>query len=162
MSERRRWQPPPMDSEPSSSNKVRLDEKVVRKALQVNPALRQGRTTNQVKRDLEAGKSSPPAAPAPSRNELDDTLAFFVRGKADALAERLAAIAERRKALDAEELAAKREARDALASFVGLLDEAAVALHGAAALAKHEGFLARLELTPTALLDAVAKGRKKR
>ncbi len=165
MSERRRWQPPPMDSEPPSS-KVRLDEKVVRKALQVNPALRAGRTTGQVKRDLEAGQavrtepSAAPVASGSSKSELDDTLGFFIRGKSEALASRLGEIAERKKALDAEEAAAKKELRDQLASFVALLDEATVAMHGVGALSKHKDFLAKLDVTPASLLEAARKGRK--
>jgi hypothetical protein len=163
--ERRRWRPPPMKNE-EADPKVRLDEKVVRKMLQVNPAMRGGRTTAQVKRDLEGGGGAvveKPASAVPvtsTKAELDDALAFFIRGKAEKLSAELAAVAEKKKALDEEEAAAKRVVKEQLASFIALLDEGAVAMHGVTALSKHKELLAKLDLTPAALLDAARKARK--
>ena len=61
---RERWQPPPMkqpaspeSAKPDSTPKVTVDENVVRKMLKVNPTLRQGRTTSQVKKSLERGEA---------------------------------------------------------------------------------------------------------
>jgi len=158
-----------------SSAKVTVDEKVVRKMLAVNPAMRRGRTTQQVKRAFETGEGvdtkteTTPAQTTPASGavvgsagrELDDTIGFFVRGKADVLKAQLEELAARRKAIEAEEKQAKMTMREQMVAFLALLDGKEVDAHGPAALAKHAAFLAQLELTPTALLDQARKGRRK-
>ena len=169
----RRWQPPPM--EPEKKSKVTVDEKVVRKMLVVNPTLRKGRTTFQVKKALERGEgivareapsdvalssgSSTPATASLSR-ELGDTIDFFVRGKAERWKEKLAAFAAERKAVDEAQEQARTELRGQIESFISLLDDKAVAVAGRAALAKHAVLLKELGLTPQSLLDAARKGKR--
>ncbi|MEO1174953.1 MAG: hypothetical protein AAFX94_23300, partial [Myxococcota bacterium] len=64
----KRWQPPPMGpkktAEEEPAGAVKVDEQVVRNVLKVNPELRDGRTTFQVKKALERGEGLTPAAPA--------------------------------------------------------------------------------------------------
>ncbi|MEE8408259.1 MAG: hypothetical protein V3T05_01515 [Myxococcota bacterium] len=176
---RGRWRPPPMDEKPAEAEpKVKVDEQVVRKMLKVNPDMRQGRTTFQVKKSLERGEpigtassSEPAAAPAVqsgpasaaqsgSGKELQDTIDFFVRGKTAALDEKLDAVSARRQALDDEEKTLRDEMAKQLVSFVSLLDDKTVATHGRSALAKHSALLAKVGLD-VALLLGKAKGKGK-
>jgi hypothetical protein len=57
---KQRWQPPSMNKAQAHDARrpsgVKVDEQVVRKILKVNPALRAGRTTGQVKQSLERGE----------------------------------------------------------------------------------------------------------
>lgn len=178
-----RWQPPPMkatssakqDGTPSDKGqaKVTVDENVVRKMLKVNPALRQGRTTSQVKKSFERGeplmsKAGTPAATATEQprgalpagaSELRDTVSFFLRSKLEALGTKEAEIEARRKALDAELEAAKSTLRDQVKSFLGLLDQSALAQHGAAALAEHTQSLKRVGLDANSLIDAARRAK---
>lgn len=180
---RERWQPPPMkspappESAKKDSPKVTVDENVVRKMLKVNPTLRQGRTTHQVKKSLErgdslmgesakgsAGVSSPePARPAnlPSgAAELRDAVGFFLRSKLDALNAREADIEARRKALADELEAARAALRDQVQSFLGLLDQSALAQHGPAALAEHAKALSKVGFDTAAAIEAARRGKK--
>lgn len=93
MSDRRRWQPPPMSSPagsgmndaarsyhqapnagpdsghtPSAQPVLKVDERMVRKMLEMNPAMRAGRTTFQVKRALEDGGTLGGGEPPPTGN----------------------------------------------------------------------------------------------
>lgn len=157
----RRFQPPPM--EPQDEDKVTVDEQVVRKMLKVNPELRKGRTTFQVKKALEKGEPvggderAAPEAPANEKrsdgHELAETVDFFVSGKATKLDATLADIDARRRALEAEEQRARAEMAEQVVSFVALLDDGAIAAHGKKALSRHADFLAQLGLTPASLLD---------
>lgn len=167
-----------MDEKPAeAAPKVKVDEQIVRKMLKVNPDMRKGRTTFQVKKALERGDpigaaSSPEAAPAQAvasatgsmpaagglGKELQDTIDFFVRGKTAALDEKLDDVSVRRKALDDEEKSLCDEMAKQLVSFVSLLDEKAIAAHGRAALAKHGAFLAKVGLDVASLLGK-AKGK---
>ncbi len=164
----RRWQPPPLAPDSGQGEpKVTVDEKVVRKMLKVNPDLRKGRTTAQVKRALESGEAvgGAPEAKAASaapqgQSELEDTLGFFLRGKADKLRDDLAAIEHKRRALAEEEARLKAQLREQLAGFLSLLDAKAVDAKGAAALAKHAELLKVVGLTPQQLLEAARRGRR--
>lgn len=187
----KRWRPPPMNegsagsagapsSGSSATPKLTVDEKVVRKMLQVNPALRDGRTTAQVKRDIESGQAVPAAgrrptgapsmdAPSPAssatpatngpRGELDETLGLFMRGKAMDLQGRLDDIAGRRKQLEVEEQQVRATFCDELARFVAMLDPTVVATHGVAALSRHKAVLERFGVTPAEVLEAVRRAR---
>lgn len=179
-----RWQPPPMKpSSPAKQGgsasdkgeaKVTVDENVVRKMLKVNPALRQGRTTGQVKKSFERGEpllgksGSVPASPTTTgratqpagTSELRDTVTFFLRGKLEGLSAKEAEIEERRKALDAELDAAKSTLREQVKAFFALLDQSALAQHGAAALAEHTQGLKRVGLDPVTLVEAARRSKK--
>lgn len=175
----RRWRPPSMSPEAKQADpKVKVDEQVVRKMLKVNPDMRKGRTTFQVKKALESGESlaasdstvalassghlatspTPTLAGGSAASELQETIDFFVRGKADKLEELLVAFAERRRALDQEESAAREELVGHVVAFVGLLDEKAVTSRGRKALAKHAEFLKKLGLTPVDVLARAGRG----
>ncbi len=165
----RRWQPPPMEPpqkrQAELAPKVMVDEKVVRKILQVNPDLRQGRTTLQVKKSLERGEPvQPPPAPIPQArqgaSELADSLGFFLRGKAERLRERLTQISARRQALDAEEAQLRQDLAHEVGSFVALLDAQLVETHGAAALATHADLLAVAGLSPARVLESARRTRR--
>ncbi len=160
----RRWQPPPMETPAEAKPKITVDEQVVRKMLKVNPELRKGRTTYQVKKALEQGgtvaSAEPQASPAAKSDgggQLQDALDFFVRGKSSELQSKRAGLAARRQALDLEEQQLAATFREQVVSFVGLLDQGAVERHGRVALAKHAGFLSEVGLTPAALLDLSRK-----
>jgi hypothetical protein len=164
--------------EKQADPKVKVDEQVVRKMLKVNPDMRKGRTTFQVKKALESGESlaasDSTAAPASSghlatsptptlaggsaASELQETIDFFVRGKADKLEELLVSFAERRRALEQEESAAREELIKQVVAFIGLLDENAIAAQGRKALAKHAEFLKKLGLTPADVLARAGRG----
>jgi hypothetical protein len=177
MSEKR-WQPPPMaGAQKDGAPTPKVDEKVVRKMLQVNPGMRQGRSTMQVKKALEQGAAisvqdgASAAAPAATgkdarphaagvAGELDDAMGFFLRGKAEAFRAALGDLLARRRALDEEEARTKKQLRDQIGGFVSLLDAKAVEAHGAAALAKHGELMRLLGVTPAELLDAARRGRK--
>ena len=176
MSERR-WQPPPMaGAQKDGAPTPKVDEKVVRKMLQVNPGMRQGRSTMQVKKALEQGavisvKDGASAAPAATgkdarphaagvAGELDDTVGFFLRGKAEAFRAALGDFLARRRALDEEEARTKKQLREQIGGFVSLLDAKAVEAHGAATLAKHGELLRLLGVTPAELLEAARRGRR--
>jgi hypothetical protein len=174
---KRRWQPPPLTTEVATVAKLMVDEKVVRKMLLVNPSLRRGRTTFQVKKALERGErvavadlavdatpTACTAAPVAGRGgrELEETIAFFVRGKTERWQERPAELAQRRRDLDEAEQRAKVELRQQLASFVALLDDQALALSGRTALAKHAGLLSELGTTVDELLVVASTGKRRR
>lgn len=181
---RERWQPPPMkpstppESAKKDSPKVTVDENIVRKMLKVNPTLRQGRTTHQVKKSLERGDSlmgdsAQKAAPSAGSSEpvantklpsgaaeLRDAVGFFLRSKLDALNAKEADIEARRKAL-ADELESERSTlRHQVQSFLGLLDQSALAQHGPAALAEHAKALAKVGFDTAAAIDAARRGKK--
>ena len=183
-----RWQPPAMkpavDKQASSkaaTPRVTVDENVVRKMLKVNPTLRQGRTTSQVKRSIERGDTltGKPALGAPEASnasgvgpssstggaslpagasELRDTMTFFLRGKLDGLSAKEVEIQERRKALDAELDAARVTVRQQVTAFLGLLDQETLAKHGPAALAEHAKALAKLGLDTNTVVDNARRG----
>jgi len=172
----KRWQPPPMNEPGADAGapQVKVDEKVVRKMLQVNPAMRAGRTTFQVKRDLEGGqavttaserattaapRAASAAAPASGRTELDETLGFFLRGKEESFNQRLDELAARRRELESEEHAVRQALAAELAKFVSMLDDKVVALHGVAALSHHKSLLERLGVTPAQLLQEARRHR---
>ena len=182
-----RWQPPAMkpaaDKQTSSKTatpRVTVDENVVRKMLKVNPTLRQGRTTSQVKRSIERGDTltGKPALGAPEAlvtkptgsisgaslpagaSELRDTMTFFLRGKLDGLSAKEAEIEERRKALNAELDAARVTVRQQVTAFLSLLDQETLARHGPAALAEHAKALAKLGLDTNTLVDNARRGGK--
>jgi hypothetical protein len=159
------WQAPSMSA--PSSTKTKVDEKVVRTLLRVNPDLRRGRTTGQIKRALEAGESlafgvvnKSAGRPAVLSSELADTIGFFLRGKAERLRADLESIAARRRALDEEAARLGHDTREQLARFVGLLDGREVDEKGPAALAEHRDLLKAVGLTPTQLLELAKKARR--
>jgi hypothetical protein len=176
-----RWQPPAMKTPAAEKQgaskpagpKVTVDENVVRKMLKVNPTLRQGRTTSQVKKSLERGEtltgqpatdSAKPAASAsplpPGAGELRDTMTFFLRGKLDAFTAKEAEIEERRRALEAELESTRATLRGQVQTFLGLLDQQTLAKHGPAALAEHAKALSKLGLDTNALVEAARRGGK--
>ena len=67
--------------------KPRVSEDVLEKILQVNPSLRRGRSTDQVKADLEAGRpvQLTPTEPAPQSeaqsSDIAKTVDFFLKAK---------------------------------------------------------------------------------
>ncbi len=162
---------------------VTVDEKVVRKMLQINPALRDGRTTFQVKKDLEHGQAvhtddGPATGPVPAspqreaaagtsparsngaRGDLEETVSFFIKGRAEDFESALNDIAERRRALDAEEQQAAGELSDQLARFLAMLDETIVAMHGVSVLSRHGELLGRLGLDPAKVLEMTRQVRR--
>lgn len=182
----KRWRPPPMSetgSQPETGTpKITLDEKVVRKMLQVNPAMRDGRTTFQVKRDMEGGQPvrahdgpstrrapfaahsvAPPTSGAPkssgAKGELEETIGFFIKGKAAGFGRELAVIDDQRRALDAEEQEIKAKLQRQMASFISMLDEKVIAMHAVSVLSRHLDFLGQLGLTPAQLLEMARKAR---
>jgi hypothetical protein len=176
----RRWQPPPFCSE-RDATRVTVDEQVVRKLLAVNPQMRKGRTTFQVKKAIERGepvlgepaRNAPegptpaactdgPMLSRPAANELQKSVDFFVDGKARALGARLDEIETRRRALVAEEKRAKSEVAEQVVAFLALLDPSVVAAHGKRVLARHVDFLTRLGLTPAVVIDEILSKNKQR
>lgn len=173
---KQRWTPPAMNPGPKADtqeSKVKVDEQVVRKMLKVNPALRAGRTTGQVKKALESGEPlikrrevvevTPAKAVADDTAvQLRDTIRFFVSGKADAYAATRQSIEERRRALDAELVAARAALREQIVSFVKLLDRGTVAANEAAltaAFADQAALLRELGLDVKAIAEAARKNR---
>lgn len=176
----KRWQPPPMGPKKSTEDEpehVRVDEQVVRNVLRVNPNVRNGRTTLQVKKALERGGAlGVNASPHEKRKErltesklepsdrdaqhqLAETLDFFLTSKRRELQSELEEIAERRRRLDEEENALHEAMRQKLVDFTSMLDAGALALHGKAALASHRALLSTLGVTATELLDVVKRGK---
>ena len=171
---KQRWQPPSMNQEAKGTTqtpKVKVDDQVVRKMLKVNPGLRAGRTTGQVKRDLESGQplvkreAAKPADVTPASDtaaQLRDTIRFFLSGKADAFARTREDIDARRKALD-EELASQRAAlREQVLSFVKLLDRGTVEANEAAlaaAFAEQSALMRELGLDSKIIASSVRKTR---
>ncbi len=186
---KRRWQPPPMNPQAKggsapqgpgqeSPSGVKVDEQVVRNVLKVNPDLRDGRTTFQVKKALESGESlsasaarpkgeaspAPAAAPASVRSDqarqLAETLDFFMTSKGRELTGTLDEIAARRRLLDEEEKRARDDMRQKLVDFLLMLDTGVLALHGKDALQAHRELLSRIGLSATELLDRIKRGGK--
>lgn len=188
---KRRWQPPPMNTptkrdEPDTG--MRVDEQVVRRVLKVNPDLREGRTTLQVKKALERGESlhggasgggasgsssgsglgrqaaSSASAARPSNavsaRQLSETLDFFMTSKGRELSGQLDEIAARRQTLEEEERQLRAEVRQKLIDFVAMLDAGVLALHGREALQAHRELLARVGMTASELLNAVKGGSR--
>ncbi len=172
----KRWRPPPMNEAAGESKtpKVTLDEKVVRKMLQINPAMRDGRTTFQVKKDMEGGQAvrvdkeapvsssaTPTATPAVSgtKSDLDETIGFFMKGKGAEVQEQLSDLGARRAALEAQEQDLRAQFTADVAKFLSMLDPKIVAMHGVTALSLHKDLLTQLGLTPAAVLEAVRKSR---
>jgi hypothetical protein len=172
----KRWQPPPLENQQTGQQpKVTVDEKVVRKMLAVNPSLRKGRTTQQVKRALERGETvggttrnaSPTSIPTATvaaagsmRHELGETVSFFIRGKAEALTAQLDDLVARKRALEDEEARAKGLVGEQIVAFLALLGPGAVDQYGSAALAPHHKFFASLGLTAAGLLEQARKARR--
>ncbi|MEM6533431.1 MAG: hypothetical protein AAF654_12465 [Myxococcota bacterium] len=170
----KRWQPPPMGPKKTSDQEtegaVKVDEQVVRNVLKVNPNLRDGRTTFQVKKALERGEGLTPGTnPTPaSQNsptsssdqarQLGETLDFFMTTKQRELTTKLDEIAERRRLLDEEEQGLRGDMKQKLVDFACMLDAGILAIHGKEALAPHRELLAKLGITSTELLDAVKRG----
>jgi len=170
-----RWQPPPMNPSQTATNepepKVRVDEKVVRKMLQVNPGMRKGRTTVQVKKALEQGSAlgsvdsnsdrdnARPGGPS-AAHEFEETVGYFVRGKGAELRAKLADLETKRRGLDDEERALKQALRDQVMAFVAMLDAQAVATFGSGALAKHAEALRALGTSPADVLDCARRARR--
>ena len=87
-------------------------------------------------------------------------MAFFLRGKSGELEAGLQGLLARRRALDDEERGLKTRVRDQIAGFVAMLDPAAVAAHGTAALARHGELLRVLGVTTTELLEPARRSRR--
>ena len=174
---KQRWQPPTLNKPAAEGSnepaKVKVDEQVVRKMLKVNPALRAGRTTAQVKKSLERGEPlvkreaaapATPASPATSdtAGQLRDTIRFFLAGKEHAFAGKRQDIEARKKALDDELVAARATLREQVVGFVSLLDRGTVAANEAAlaaAFAEHGALLRELGLDAKIIAEVVRKGR---
>ncbi len=170
---KQRWQPPSMNK-PADENaaKVKVDEQVVRKILKVNPALRAGRTTAQVKKSLERGEPlaqqpvlAPTRASSPAGDtatQLRDTIRFFLSGKSEAFTAKSQDIEARKKALDAELTATRATLREQVVGFVKLLDPGALDANEAAmaaAFAEQSALLRELGLDAKIIAEAVRKGR---
>ncbi|MEL6547785.1 MAG: hypothetical protein AAFQ82_24380 [Myxococcota bacterium] len=172
---KRRWQPPPMNPAPTDEPQapsVTVDEQVVRNVLKVNPELRDGRTTFQVKKALERGEalhtggaqpeSQPEASTGPKSGEqarqLAETLDFFLSSKGRELNGALEEIDARRRMLDSEEKALRQETLNTLVDFLSMLDAGALALHGKSALQAHREILSRVGVSAEELLGAVKRG----
>ncbi len=169
MSDTPRWQPPAMSDTAAKADdkrptQVTVDEQMVRKMLVINPSMRAGRTTFQVKRDIENGGAVVPSAHPKDAPQVDDfeaaeenlsqTLDFFINTKLNKARTTLRDIEERRRALDAEAQNTKQGVINDLAQFLGLLDQAVVQQQGRQALAQHvQDFKAAgIELDINALL----------
>lgn len=176
----KRWRPPPMAQEPPAdapapAKKVTVDEGVVRKMLQINPDLRDGRTTFQVKKDMESGQvvrtdgrrsngelrstptSSAGGGGSTNKSELEDALSFFMKGKTQDLEAKRADIQARRRQLEEEERALREGLLQDVAKFLRMLDPTVVATHGVTALSKHKAILDQAGITPAQVLEAVRK-----
>lgn len=148
-----RWQPPSKPAAPG----FKIDDRILAKVAEINPALAAGRSTAQMRKELLAKPSQPAAPVASCSSEMDQALTFFLNGKADALQRRMLDIAERRRALEAEEQQLKLLFKQQLQSFVALLDSEAVRMHGPSSFAKHQKLLHSLDIN---VADVVA-GRAK-
>lgn len=138
-----RWQPPSKSSGPA----FKIDDRILAKVAEMNPAMAAGRTAAQMRKELLGNKPSPVTAPgAPCAAEMDQALTFFLNGKADALQHRMAEIVAKRRALDTEEQELKVLFKQQLQSFVALLNSEAVRMHAPSSLAKHQKLLSALDI----------------
>ncbi|MCK5689843.1 hypothetical protein KAI87_11265 [Myxococcota bacterium] len=151
---RRRWQAPAMNTAAGQNRKTQIDEAVVRKMLRVNPAIRAGRSTMEVKVALEGGASLiSQAAPqtiqpnflathsAESGHELHDALNFFVSNKERRFVAALDELEAKRRQLDESLRILKGRAAGEVVAFLALLDADTLHRDGAAALAPHTEYL---------------------
>ncbi len=153
----------------AAEGKVKVDEQVVRKMLKVNPALRAGRTTAQVKKSLERGEplvtreTAAPAAPVTDvASQLEGALRFFLSGKAEAFSAKRQDIEAKKKALDDELASARVMLRQQVVGFVALLDRGTVESNQAAlavAVAEQSTLLRELGLDAKIIAEAVRKVR---
>lgn len=169
------WSPALELPTPPVGPRLCVDERIVRKILRVNPAMRQGRTTGEVKEALDNGESllrpvdqrtilpglkaadlCSPAGAEPPNRYFEDALAFFLSGQKQHLNTILDDISERRAALEAEEQQAKATARSRVLAFVSMLDATLISSHIATALASQTDFLAQLVLSPGQILEMLA------
>lgn len=136
-----RWEPPAKPSGPA----FKIDDRVLAKVVEVNPALAAGRTAAQVRKDLMGKQVA--AAITPAASDIDHALSFFLHGKADALQQRMQELAAKRRELDAEEQQAKLLFKQQLQAFVALLDAEMVRAHAPASRAKHHDMLSACDIT---------------
>lgn len=125
----------------------RVDVHVVRTVLQMNPAVRAGRTTGEIKKALERGEPLVPAHTSAARAAVStgalqrstgaEALTLFARDRLVALDQELEAIERERVRLDQREAGLRDVARGAICGFVTLLEPAArdEAVHALRALA---------------------------
>ena len=171
---KQRWQPPSANkSAAREPGKVKVDEQVVRKMLKVNPGLRAGRTTAQVKTSLERGEplvnraaqakaEGSWAPPRDTPSQLRDTLRFFLSGKADAFTTKRQDIDAKKKALDDELAGARASLREQIIGFAKLLDRDTVLANETAlatAFAEQGGLLRELGLDAKVIAEAVRRDR---
>lgn len=169
--ERRRYQPPPMHDEGASVGNVKVDEKVVRKILTINPGLRKGRTTFEVKKALERGESlaadrraalplgvgkQPPPTTAAAR-DLEQAIALFMRSKADGFTQALQELQLQRQALNRAEAEARAALAEQLVAFVRLLDPKALTSAGRSVFLPFQDFLSQVNLTPAQLFERAVR-----
>lgn len=157
----------PYPAKTPAGRALRVDEAVVRNVLKVNPTLRKGRTTVEVKRALEAGEAFSAHQPLPgpksaqdcaaplvgSAGQLSDAFSLFLSGRMQRLDVALGTVAERRRQLEAEEEALRKEAIEQLVTFASMLDSNLLRTHGAAALGAHRDLLERFGLEVETVLN---------
>jgi len=133
----------------SQQNRIRVDEQVVRKMLQVNPGLRQGRTTAEIKRTLEAGGSfhARDEAKVDAADATQGVLAAFLAQKSRQLADDLEAIEHRRAALAAQAQQVRNRQREELLSFARLLRPGTLSEGAVKSIRRHGALLTSVGLS---------------
>ncbi len=126
--------------------KARIDEDVLEKILEVNPSLRQGRSTAEVKADLEDGQAVSFAAQQPEpqakTSDLAKTVDFFLRAKGSSFEDAQEGFEARQKKLDEERRAFAMATRQEIEAFLNLVGRDSAEVRKV--LAKHQELLGAL------------------
>lgn len=153
--------------EPPAAPDLELMEDLVRASLAVNPAMRGGLDTVDVMERLRQQAAEQPGEPAeaqaPSASDEERAarranLELFLKSKQRDVREKLTALEEQRKQLEAEVQATRRRALAELVDFLTLLalDES----EWSRLLAAHQELLTALKITTSELLKKIKQRRQ--
>lgn len=143
--------------EPSiAPRQPRIDERFLECTLEVNPQLRAGRSTAEVKAQLLAeararhASTTPTGAPALDLSVIVDG---FLQSQMQGFEQAKSDIAQRHAALDAELQAHQAALFQKVQTFLRMLDANTLKAIGPNALAKHRKLLAELKVSASQLFD---------
>jgi hypothetical protein len=151
---------------PDAKSDVELMEHLVKKSLQINPELRDGKGTHEVMDSLRqqaiaqsrSRAAPPPAAPSgPDKSALADrrksTIAFFFEQKAKEVEEAQKDLAVREAALKKERQELQQRVSGELADFLGMMSGAVESPETREVLKDFKSFLSQLGVAPEELLQ---------
>ena len=158
--------PPPSTVRSRAPQRIVVDERVVQKVLEMNPSLRRGRSTQQIKEALERGErltgdtGQRCDGPTDRGGALAHAIDAFIANKRQELAARVQTLEAERRALEVAEATERAKVKGEVLSFLSLLDGPLVSQFGGAALSRHADFLRSLgfNLAPTATRGAPVRG----